>query len=275
MKIARIRGIDVHIHWTFWLLIVFYLVSVSQASGLTGGVIAVAFVLSIFCCVLLHEFGHALAASWYGIPTSDITLLPIGGVARLQRMPEKPWQEFVVALAGPAVNVAIAVILLFPVALGVLSSTAAPVVGLGASFFAQLMLVNIMLVCFNLLPVFPMDGGRVLRSLLAIRLGHLRATQIAARIGRWLALAMALWAAWNLNLMLLLLAGFVFIAGTSELMQAKMRAMQSQIEIRYGQTTPWPYSQGNWTSQETQRHHPQQLDESDVIDAVEVRHLRS
>lgn len=170
MKVARIRGIDVRIHWTFWVLVLFYLISASRTEGLAGGVTAVAFIFSIFLCVLLHEFGHAFAAEWYGIPTRDITLLPVGGVARLERMPEKPVQELVVALAGPAVNVVIAALLVLPIALGILSSTAAPVFLWGTNFFMQLLIVNVVLVCFNMLPAFPMDGGRVLRSLLAIRL---------------------------------------------------------------------------------------------------------
>jgi Zn-dependent protease len=281
MKVAKIRGIDVRIHWTFWVLILFYLFSVSRSAGLVGGVTAVAFIVSVFFCVLLHEFGHALAAEWYGIPTRDITLLPIGGVARLERMPEKPVQELVVALAGPAVNVIIAVLLVFPIALGVLSSTAAPVVSLGTSFFVQLLMVNIILVCFNMLPAFPMDGGRVLRSLLAIRLGHLRATQIAARLGRWMALSLGIWAILSGNIMLLLLAVFVFIAGTAELMQVKMRSWQTQSELQlgrehqFGQAVPWPYRTSEMNSAEPGwQYQTKPPNEEDVIDAIEVRQIR-
>lgn len=275
MRVARIRGIDVRIHWSFWLLIIFYLVSVSKTEGLAGGMMAVAFVASIFFCVLLHEFGHAFAAQWYGIPTVDITLLPIGGVARLQRMPDKPSQELVVALAGPAVNVVIAGLLLLPLTFGILASAAAPAFSLGTNFVAQLLAVNIVLVLFNMLPVFPMDGGRVLRSLLAIRLGHLRATQIAARIGRWLALALGIWAAVNANFLLVLLAVFIFVAGTMELMQVKMRSMQSQMEIRYGQAPPWGSAATGPFPTSKQWNDPGPLDQSeDIIDAVEVRHLR-
>ncbi len=252
MKIARIRGIDVHIHWTFWLLILFYLVVVSRSAGLAEGLVAVAFILGVFLCVLLHEFGHAAAAAHFGIPTRDITLLPIGGVARLENMPEKPLQELVVAIAGPAVNVAIALVLLIPASLQLLSGWVAPVIGNGGTILSQLLMVNIGLVAFNMLPVFPMDGGRVLRSLLAMRLGHLRATQIAARIGRWLSVALGLWGIISGNLMLLVLAGFVFMAGTAELVQATIRNAQTHFGS--------PYETGP------------QFDD-DVIDAVEVRNV--
>lgn len=274
MKVARIRGIDVRIHWTFWVLVLFYLISASRTEGLAGGVTAVAFIFSIFLCVLLHEFGHAFAAEWYGIPTRDITLLPVGGVARLERMPEKPVQELVVALAGPAVNVVIAALLILPIALGILSSTAAPVFLWGTNFFMQLLIVNVVLVCFNMLPAFPMDGGRVLRSLLAIRLGHLRATQIAARLGRWMALAFGIWAILSGNLLMVLLAVFVFMAGTAELMQVQWRSLQAHNEMS-GHAAPWPYRGGDMRSSTAGWVRPgAEQDSEDVIDAVEVRQIR-
>jgi Zn-dependent protease len=276
MKIARIRGIDVRIHWTFWILILFYLVSVSRSSGLPEGLIAVAFIMSVFVCVLLHEFGHAIAASWYGIRTKDITLLPIGGVARLERLPDRPIQEFVVALAGPAVNVVIAILLIIPVSLRMLSGTAAPIVELGAGFFAQLMAVNVILVLFNLLPAFPMDGGRVLRSLLAMRWGHLRATQIAARLGRWMAVGFGIWALLSGNMLLLLLAVFVFIAGTAELLQAKVRSLQmppsdgfseGNAGTAFNRYGPFVY----YTN--VQQPADQEVIEADVVDAIDYRKL--
>lgn len=170
-KLGRFAGIDVYIHTTFLLLIGFIGVSYwLQERSLAAVVGGIGFILALFLCVVLHEYGHALTARRYGISTRDITLLPIGGVARLERMPDEPRQELWVALAGPAVNVVIAAALfgwlfingsLMP--LETLSVTS-------GSFLERLMLVNITLVAFNLLPAFPMDGGRVLRALLATRL---------------------------------------------------------------------------------------------------------
>ncbi|MEO8791519.1 MAG: M50 family metallopeptidase, partial [Chthoniobacteraceae bacterium] len=141
----------------------------------------------IFLCVLLHEFGHAFAARRYGIRTPDITLFPFGGVARIERMPENPRQEIVIALAGPAVNVVIAAVLW--VALAAMGSAGKiDPINLEGSFAVQLLAVNIWLLLFNLIPAFPMDGGRVLRALLALRLDHAHATRIASQIGQALAI---------------------------------------------------------------------------------------
>ncbi|MCA9133824.1 MAG: hypothetical protein KDA45_11745, partial [Planctomycetales bacterium] len=154
MKVGTFGGIGVYIHWTFWLLIAIYLISVTATSGLGAGLLAVAFVMCVFGCVVLHEFGHAGAAAAFGIPTADITLLPIGGVARLTRLPDKPYQELIVALAGPAVNVVIAGLLLPLVWFGVELGGSAPAVGAGMDFLTQLLAANIVLVVFNMLPAF-------------------------------------------------------------------------------------------------------------------------
>ena len=146
MKVGTFGGIGVYIHWSFWLLIGVYLVSATSSAGLAAGLYAVAFVMSIFVCVVLHEFGHAAAAARFGIPTADITLLPIGGIARLARMPEKPIQELIIALAGPAVNVVIAVVLLVPIMFGVSIGGSAPAVGAGLDFLTQLLFANVILV---------------------------------------------------------------------------------------------------------------------------------
>ena len=171
IPLGRVLGTEIRLHLTFLLLLAW----IGLAHGIRGGmpeaIQGVAFIALIFACVLLHEFGHVLAARRYGIATPDITLLPIGGVARLDRIPEKPAEELVVALAGPAVNVAIATLLLLP--LGGVPDVAA-MAGLedpGQSLLARLFWVNVTLVVFNLIPAFPMDGGRVLRALLGMRLG--------------------------------------------------------------------------------------------------------
>jgi Zn-dependent protease len=222
MKIGRLGGIDLHIHWSFWLLVLFYLMSATAAGGLAVGLYQAVFVISVFACIVAHEYGHAFAAARYGIPTSDITVLAFGGIARLTRMPSKPMQEFVIAIAGPLVNVAIAALLGSFMLVGLLPTNLLGD-GMTFTFFDLLLSANLFLVLFNLLPAFPMDGGRVLRSLLAMRTGHLRATEIAARIGRWMALVFGIYGIFY-SLPLVLIAGFVFFAGTAELMQARVRA---------------------------------------------------
>jgi stage IV sporulation protein FB len=220
-RIARIAGIDVRIHITFLLLPAYFGFVEWRAAGPGAAAQSVFFILLLFCCVLLHEFGHALAGRRYGIRTPDITLLPIGGVARMLAIPDKPTQEFVIAVAGPAVNVAIAAIL-------------APVLYFTGGVFSgpltdtrlllhNLLLVNLGLVAFNMIPAFPMDGGRVLRSLLAMRWSWIRATRIAARTGQAIAILFALAALWRENPILLLIAFFVFSGARQEILYANYR----------------------------------------------------
>src|SRR5512145_213180 len=188
-KMGEFAGIGVYVHATFFLLIAWVALSHwVQEQSIRAALNGTAFIVVLFGCVVLHEFGHALTAKKYGIKTRDITLLPIGGVARLERMPDDPIQELWVALAGPAVNVVIAALLFGWLTI---SGALTPLAGLSLTagpFLERLMLVNISLVVFNLIPAFPMDGGRVLRALLALRLEYTRATQIAASIGQGLAL---------------------------------------------------------------------------------------
>ena len=283
MKLGSYRGIGVYIHWSFWLLVAVYLVSATARDGLWAGLIAVAFVLSVFVCVLLHEFGHALSAAAFGIKTQDITLLPIGGVARLVRLPEKPYQELIVALAGPAVNVVIAGLLGIPLVLGVLVQHTAPRLAIGGDFITQLLVVNLLLVGFNLLPAFPMDGGRVLRSLLAMRWGNLRATEIAARVGRWMALFFAVYGIIYGPIELLLIAVFILFAGTAELMGVRFRAMQQAggagssgafrgAVFQGGQWQQlWPDTQPEYGAYESHSAGAEQ--HGSVIDAVQVKHI--
>jgi stage IV sporulation protein FB len=213
-RIARIAGIDVKIHITFLLLLAYFGVSDWRDGGAYQGVLSMAFILLLFLCVLLHEFGHAMAGRHYGIRTPDITLLPIGGVARMQAIPEKPWQEFVIAVSGPAVNVAIAgglwvVLFLFPNLL----DEAHPV---SSEILPNLMTINLALLAFNMIPAFPMDGGRVLRALLAMKLNYLKATKIAARTGQVLAVGFVI-VGLGWNPMLIFIGLFVFTAARQEL----------------------------------------------------------
>src|SRR6266487_4132654 len=180
LPIFRIAGIQLRIHVTFLLLIAWLAFGYYGQGGTAAAIHGVVLILLLFLCVVLHEFGHALAARSFGINTPDITLLPIGGVARLERMPEEPKQELLIAIAGPMVNVVIALGLFVA---GGAQAFVNPSTVEGGGFIAQLMTINILLVLFNLLPAFPMDGGRVLRALLATRLSYARATQVAASIG--------------------------------------------------------------------------------------------
>lgn len=221
-KIGSYKGIDVFIHATFLLLIVWAGMSYWQESGtLSGALQGILFILLLFVCVVLHEFGHALTAQRYGIQTRDITLYPIGGVARLERMPEKPIQEFWVAIAGPAVNVVISgVLFIWLIATSDFSFSALNLSS--GPILQRLMLVNIWLAAFNLIPAFPMDGGRVLRSLLAMRMEYTRATQVAANIGQGMALIFGLVGILT-NPMLLFIAFFVWIGAAQESSMVQMK----------------------------------------------------
>ncbi|HLP77059.1 MAG TPA: site-2 protease family protein [Candidatus Paceibacterota bacterium] len=187
-RLFKIAGIGVYVHVTFFLLL-FVLGAQGYAARhqWLDAVGEVGFIITLFFIVVLHELGHALTARRFGIATKDITLLPIGGVARLERMPEDPKQELAVALAGPAVNVVLALILFVGLYIFAGLTSMDQMLANGGDFFARLLIVNVFLAIFNLLPAFPMDGGRVLRALLAIRMNYVRATRIAANIGQGMA----------------------------------------------------------------------------------------
>lgn len=226
-RLGRVAGIDVYMHATFLLIIGWVALSYWLQAGTLNAVLnGVGFILALFACVVLHELGHALTARHYGIKTRDITLLPIGGVARLERMPDVPLHELWVAVAGPAVNVVIAGVLYFALWLnGGLVSLAQLGVTEG-SFLARLMLVNVLLVGFNMIPAFPMDGGRVLRALLATRMEYTRATQLAASLGQGIAFLFGLIGLFT-NPFLVFTALFVWIGAAQE---ASMVQMKSALE---------------------------------------------
>ena len=226
-RIGEIAGIGIFVHWSFLILPLMIAGSaLSAGSGLAVAVWSVVFVLAIFGCVLLHEVGHALMARQFGIGTHRITLLPIGGLASLDRMPRNPWQEFAVAVAGPLVNVAIAAVLFtLIVATGMVNSFVSTA-ALSSSFMLQLLWANVGLVIFNMLPAFPMDGGRVLRSLLGAFLSHSRATSIAAGVGQVMAVLFAMLGIYSQHWMLVFIAVFIYFAG-----RAEAQAVQSQAAM--------------------------------------------
>jgi len=214
VTLFRVAGTDIRMHLTFLLLLVWFGVSGYQIAEWQGARDSVLLIVAVFTCVVLHELGHVTAARRYGITTPHITLLPIGGLAQLSRMPEKPSEELVIAIAGPLVNLVIAgVLLLFGADL---SFDPERIVTYGEAFISQLAMINIYLFVFNLIPAFPMDGGRVLRALLALRIPRARATRIAATLGQGLAIAFALLGLLWGNVLLMLVAGFVFLAARSE-----------------------------------------------------------
>jgi Zn-dependent protease/CBS domain-containing protein len=237
-RIGRIAGIDVYVHPTFLLLLLWVGLSHYFAHNSVGEALyGLGFILALFGIVVLHELGHALMARRYGIRTRDITLLPIGGVARLERIPEDPWKELAVALAGPAVNAVMAAglfvgFLLFRVTLAPVDS----VLRVGGGFLEQLFWVNVSLVVFNMVPAFPMDGGRVLRALLAMRLDYVRATQTAATVGQAIALVFGLLGLF-VNPFLIFIALFVWIAGTQEAGVVTMRSALGDVPVMRGMIT--------------------------------------
>jgi Zn-dependent protease len=219
-RIARIADTDVRIHVTFLLLPAYFGFVEWKTDGPVAAAMTVLFILILFLCVLLHEFGHALAGRHYGIRTPDITLLPIGGIAHLERIPEKPIQEFVIAIAGPAVNVAIAIAII--PALVFTGGLFGPPVNDFRSLLHNLLFLNLGLVLFNLIPAFPMDGGRIFRALLAMKLSWLAATRIAARTGQFVAILFAI-GGFFWSPLLILIALFVFKGAQQELEYAKHR----------------------------------------------------
>ena len=233
-ELGRINGIQVTIHWSFLMLAAVIGSSALLSQGMLAAIGSVATLLAVFGCVVLHEFGHALAARRYGIGTHDITLYPIGGVARLERMPKDPWQELVVALAGPAVNVVIAAALFAGLRIAGQFGGVTTLGLLTAPFLIQLFWTNVALVVFNLLPAFPMDGGRVLRALLAMRLPYVQATTIAATTGQAMAVVFGVVGLLTMP-MLMLVAVFVFVAARAEA-EAVRQAHASDFGDRLG----WP-----------------------------------
>jgi Zn-dependent protease/CBS domain-containing protein len=214
-RVFSVGGTDVRVHPTFFLLLVWVAAVHWFRGGAAAAVSGIVFIVLLFLCVVLHEFGHIYAARRYGIRTPDVTLLPIGGVAALERMPEKPSQEIIVALAGPAVNVVIAIMLTLLLGARFDLSQMAQLEQAQSSILAQVAAANVALVIFNLIPAFPMDGGRVLRALLATWLGFTRATRLAAKIGQVLAVVLGFIGLFN-NPLLVLVAVFIFLAAGAE-----------------------------------------------------------
>ena len=233
IRLFNIRGITLRVHVTFPLILVWAALQFGLFAGLgtTGAIFGVLVTLLLFVIVVLHELGHSTVAQHYGIPVKDIVLLPIGGVAQMERIPEEPAQEFLIAIAGPLVNFVLAgLMILANLAFGLggnLGNPLAVLAGLGgislASVFNYLFIANLCLGVFNLIPAFPMDGGRILRALLATRLDYVRATDVAAVIGKLMAILLGVWGLFGGGIFVILIAFFVFFEADQEGKMVKMR----------------------------------------------------
>jgi Zn-dependent protease/CBS domain-containing protein len=235
-KIGRVSGIDVRVHWTFFLLLAFFAFIGYQASGSPlGALTAIAVIVALFICVLLHEFGHSLVAQRLGLKIHSITLLPIGGVSNLESLPEKPADEVKITVAGPLVNVVLAPVF-FGVGLlfGALPRVPADLfTGIGSvgQFFFYLGYLNVVLALFNLIPAFPLDGGRILRALLATRLGALRATEISSVVGQLFAVAFFLIGLLGGNFLLALVAVFIYFGATGEAQMVRQQEKTRGLSV--------------------------------------------
>ncbi len=230
-RISRLAGIDIYMHATFLVLLLWVgLTHFFYRHRWEDAVSGLVFIVTLFAIVVLHELGHALTARRFGIRTRDITLLPIGGVARLERMPEDPRQELLVALAGPAVNVCLALVFFLVAAQVHQFSRLGDVALVGGSFLSKLMWVNVALAVFNLLPAFPMDGGRVLRALLALRTDYVRATNYAAGIGQAMAVLFGFIGLFA-NPLLILIALFVWTGAAQEAGQVRIKSALGGVPV--------------------------------------------
>lgn len=229
-RLGQLFGSELRVHATFFLLLAWVAVAAWAQSGPAAALDNTLFVVVLFACVVAHEYGHALMARRYGIKTPDITLLPIGGMARMERMPEKPAQEIAVALAGPAVNVVIWALLIGLGAETDLEALTDP--GTQQGFLGRLAAVNLFLAVFNLIPAFPMDGGRVLRALLSTTTNRVRATRIAATAGQITAFLFGFLGLTSGNLILLLIAVFIFLAAQAEARDVESRDIAKGLYLR-------------------------------------------
>ena len=236
INIGRIAGTAVRIHLTFLLFLGWIFIASWYSGGQQAAWSGLLFMVLLFACVLAHEFGHIFTARAFGVATPDVTLLPIGGVARLERIPEKPSEELLVALAGPAVNIVIALALVVLAGARLDAQHLSAVESSRVAMIDRLAAVNIFLAIFNMIPAFPMDGGRVLRALLSIRLGHVRATEIAASIGQAVAFGLGFLGLFG-NPLLIFIAIFVYLAASSEAQLVAMRAMSRDVPVNAAMMT--------------------------------------
>jgi stage IV sporulation protein FB len=238
LNIGSIAGTAIRVHITFLLFLGWIFAASYAAGGADAAWAALIFMILLFACVVAHEFGHIFTARAFGVATPDVTLLPIGGVARLERIPEKPSEEFLVAIAGPLVNVAIAFALVAVAGARLNPGDLTAMDKAGVSLVDRLAVVNLFLALFNMIPAFPMDGGRVLRALLSARLGFVRATEIAAAIGQGVAFALGFIGLFY-NPLLIFIAIFVYLAASAEAHSVALRAMSRGVPVSTAMMTQY------------------------------------
>ena len=236
LNIGRVAGTVVRVHLTFLLFLAWIFAASYASSGAAAAWGTLAFVVLLFLCVLLHEFGHIFTARAFGVNTPYVTLLPIGGVAQLERIPEEPWEEFLIAIAGPMVNVVITILLVFVGGAALQGYAATAIDNTQISLIDRLAAVNLFLALFNLIPAFPMDGGRVLRAALASRFGYVRATEISASIGQFVAFALG-FIGLMYNPILIFIAIFVYLAASSEAHMVALRAVSRGVPVGHAMMT--------------------------------------
>jgi len=236
LNIGRVAGTVVRIHLTFLIFLAWIFAASYAASGAATAWNTVLFIVLLFLCVLLHEFGHIFTARAFGVTTPYVTLLPIGGVSQLERIPEEPWEEFLIAIAGPMVNIVITLLLVYVAGANLQPSAATLIDSTQISMVDRLAIVNLFLALFNLIPAFPMDGGRVLRALLASRMGYVRATEISASIGQFVAFALG-FIGLMYNPILIFIAIFVYLAASSEAHMVALRAVSRGVPVSHAMMT--------------------------------------
>lgn len=246
IRFLRVGGIDIKVHFTFLIFLVWFGFTYYFFGGVPAAVQGLLFIVLLFACVLLHELGHALMARRFGVRTPDITLLPIGGIARLERIPEKPVQELLIAIAGPMVNVVIAAVLILLLRQGGKVTDLAEIGTPGLALMSKLAIVNVFLVLFNLIPAFPMDGGRILRSLLAMRIDYVKATHIAARTGQVLAILFGVLGLF-FNPLLIFIALFVYLGATQEAAMAQVKGISKGLPVSAAMVTEFKALPGGMT----------------------------
>jgi Zn-dependent protease/CBS domain-containing protein len=236
LNIGKVAGTVVRVHLTFLLFLAWIFAASYSQGGAATAWDSLVFMVLLFLCVLLHEFGHIFTARAFGVPTPYVTLLPIGGVAQLERIPEEPGQEFLIAIAGPLVNVVITILLVAVGGATLQTNAAAGLDNTQFSLIDRLAAVNLFLALFNMIPAFPMDGGRVLRALLASRMGYVRATEIAAAIGQFVAYALG-FIGLMYNPILIFIAIFVYLAASSEAHMVALRAVSRGVPVSHAMVT--------------------------------------
>jgi Zn-dependent protease/CBS domain-containing protein len=246
LNLGSIGGTAIRIHVTFLLFLLWLCAVYYRQGGVDAAWQGTLFIAILFLCVLLHELGHVFAARRYGVTTRDVTLWPFGGIASMEQMPEKPGQELIVALAGPAVNVLIAGVLLLWLGTRFNPESLTQIDNPAVSLAAKVAGANVILVLFNMIPAFPMDGGRVLRALLAMRLSNARATELAADIGKGFAIVFAILGIFY-NPMLIIIALFIFLAASGEAAQAQLGAVAQGMLVSDAMITEFQSLQTNAT----------------------------